>query len=101
MEILNEKVLLWLTSAQFVKAKPGVYVLYDNKLNVLYIGSSENLQKTFTKYIDSNFEQNTCKQKTHVYQRAFMDNPQERKTQLLEDYKEKHGEIPCCNQDQD
>ena len=101
MEILEEKVLLWLESARFVKSKPGVYVLYDKKLNALYIGESDNLQKEFEKYVDTNFENDTCKQKTHTYQRAFIENPKERKRQLLEDYKKKHGKMPCCNADID
>ena len=101
MEVLDEKVLLWLESARFVKSKPGVYVLYDKKLNVLFIGSSENLQNEFSKYVDTDFENNTCKQKTHTYQRMFIENPKERETQLLEDYKAKHGQLPCCNMDTD
>jgi len=44
MEILEGKVLLWLESARFVKNKSGGYVLYDKKLNVLYIGQSDSLQ---------------------------------------------------------
>jgi len=101
MEILDEKVLLWLESARFVKSRPGVYVLYDKKLNTLYIGSSDNLQKEFVKYVDTNFENDTCKQKTHTYQRTFIENPKERKRHLLEDYKKKHGILPCCNADID
>jgi excinuclease UvrABC nuclease subunit len=101
MEILEEKIQLWLESARFVKSKPGVYVFYDKKLNVLYIGSSENLQKEFTKYVDTDFEKNTCMQKTYTYQRIFIENPKERETELLEDYKREHGELPCCNQDID
>ena len=101
MEILDEKVLLWLESARFVKSRPGVYVLYDKKLNTLYIGSSDNLQKEFGNYVDTNFENDTCKQKTHTYQRTFVENPKELKRQLLEDYKEKHGKMPCCNADID
>ncbi len=101
MEILDEKVLLWLQSARFVKSRPGVYVLYDKKLNTLYIGSSDNLQKEFGNYVDTNFENDTCKQKTHTYQRAFIENPKERKRHLLEDYKKKHGILPCCNADID
>ena len=101
MEILDEKVLLWLESARFVKSRPGVYVLYDKKLDVLYIGASENLQNEFIKYVDTNFENNPCKQKTHTYQRMFVENPNSRKSQLLEDYKMKHGTFPCCNVDTD
>ncbi len=99
MEILDGKVLLWLESARFVKSKPGVYVLYDKKLNALYVGESDNLQKEFEKYVDTNCENDVCKQKTHTYQRTFVENPKERKSQLLEDYKKEHGEIPCCNAD--
>jgi len=101
MEILDEKVLLWLESARFVKSKSGVYVLYDKKLNVLYIGESDNLQKEFEKYVDTNFENDACKQKTHTYQRIFVENQKERKRQLLEDYKKEHGKMPCCNADID
>ncbi len=101
MEILEGKVLLWLESARFVKSKSGVYVLYDKKLNVLYIGESDNLQNEFAKYVDTNFENDACKQKTHTYQRMFIENPKERKTQLLEDYKTQHGQLPCCNMDTD
>jgi len=97
MEILDEKVLVWLENAQFVKAKPAVYVLYDKNEDVIYIGESENLQKQFAKYVDTNFENDTCKQKTHTYQRAFVVNPKERKRQLLEDFKEKHSKLPVCN----
>lgn len=98
MEILEEKVHLWIESSRFVKAKPGVYVFYDNKLGVLYIGASENLQKEFTNYLDTNFGDNVCKQKTHTYQRLFIDNPTERQNQLLEEYMKKHGNYPCCNE---
>jgi len=101
MEILEEKVLLWLESARFVKSKSGVYVLYDKKLNALYIGESDNLQKEFEKYVETNFENDECKQKTHTYQRSFIENPKERKRQLLEDYKKKHGKMPSCNADID
>ena len=97
MEILDDEIHLWLQSAKFVKAKPGVYVLYDKNKDVIYIGESENLQNQFTKYVDSNFENDTCKQKTHTYQREFVDNQKERQKQLLEDFKEKHRKLPVCN----
>lgn len=99
MEILDEKVHLWLESARFVKSKSGVYVLYDKKLEVLYIGESENLQNKFAAYIDTNFENNACKQKTYAYQRTFTKNPKEQKKLLLDNYKDKHGNFPCCNAD--
>ncbi len=101
MEILDDKVHLWLQSARFVKAKPGVYILYDKNQGVIYIGESDSLQKEFAKYVDTNFENDECKQKTHTYQRTFVENPKERKRQLLEDYKKKHGKMPSCNADID
>jgi len=97
--MLDDEIHLWLQSARFVKAKPGVYVLYDKNEDVIYIGESENLQNQFAKYVDTNFENDTCKQKTHTYQREFVENPKERKRQLLEDFKEKHRKIPVCNND--
>jgi len=97
MEILDSKVLVWLQSAQYVKAMSGVYVLYDKNLDVIYVGGSENLQKTFESYVNTDFEGDICKQKTHTYQRIFVENPIERKTEILEDYKKEHGKIPCCN----
>ena len=97
MEILDGKVLVWLQSAQFVKSKPGVYVLYDKNLDPIYIGESENLQKTFERYVTDDFENNSCKQKTKTYQRAFVENPKEKQQEILENYKKEHGDIPCCN----
>jgi excinuclease UvrABC nuclease subunit len=101
MKLLDDKVSVWVQSAQFVKAKPGVYVLYDKNLEVIYIGGSENLQKTFEKYVTQDFEDNPCKQKTHTYQRTFVENPKEKQKQMLEDYKNEHGSIPRCNAETD
>ena len=97
MELLDEKVSVWVQSAQFVKAKPGVYVLYDKKFEVIYIGESENLQKTFEKYVNQDFEDNSCKQKTRTYQRTFVENPKEKQKQMLEEYEKEHGKFPPCN----
>ncbi len=83
MEILDDKIRVWLDSAKFVKAIPGVYVLYNRNKETIYIGESENLQQTFTKYVDTDFEDDSCKQKTHSYQREFVENPKERKRILL------------------
>ncbi len=101
MEVLQEKVLLWIDSARFAKPKPGVYILYDKKLEPIYIGESENIQNQFTKYLDTNFEGNTCKRKTHNYQRLFTENHKEQKKILLEEYKAEFGKLPCCNSEVD
>ena len=101
MLLLEDKIRLWIESSRFVKAKPGVYVLYDKNKDVIYIGESENLQERFTLYHDTNFENDACKQKTASYQREFDENPKERKRQLLDDFKKRYGKLPCCNADTD
>ncbi len=98
MNLLEDKLHLWLESSRFVKAKPGVYVLYDKNNEVIYIGQSDNLQEKFVKYLDANFEDDLCKQKTVAYQREFLDNPKQRQNQLLEDFKNKFGRLPSCNE---
>ncbi len=97
MEILNDKFRVWLDSAKFVKAIPGVFVLYNRNKEIIYIGESKNLQQTFTKYVDNNFENDSGKQKTQSYQREFVEDPKERKRILLEDFKKEHGKLPFCN----
>lgn len=101
MEILEEKIHLWLDSARFVKAKSGVYILYDRKLEPIYIGASDNLQNEFSRYLDTNFDNDPCKQKTHTYQRSFTANPMEKKKSLLDEFKAKNGILPSCNIDAD
>jgi len=97
MELLEDKMRVWLESAKFVKAIPGVYVLYNRNKDVLYIGKSNNLEETFTKYVDTEFEGDECKQKTQSYQREFTDNPNERQIQLIEEFKKISGKLPACN----
>ncbi|QUC65497.1 GIY-YIG nuclease family protein [Nitrosopumilus sp. K4] len=97
MELLDDKMRVWLESAKFVKPIPGVYVLYSRNKEVIYIGESINLEKTFTKYVDEEFEGDECKQKTASYQREFTDNPKEKQLQLIEDFKTQTGKIPVCN----
>ncbi len=55
MELLDDKMRVWLESAKFVKPVPGVYVLYNRSKEVLYIGETNNLEKTFTKNVDTDF----------------------------------------------
>lgn len=97
MDLLDDKMRVWLESAKFVKAISGVYVLYNRHKDVIYIGSSNNLEETFTKYVDTAFEGNECKQKTQSYQREFTNNPKERQLQLIEMFKKESGKLPVCN----
>ncbi len=97
MELLEDKMRVWLDSAKFVKPVPGVYVLYNRNKEAIYIGEANNLEKIFTKYVDTDFEGNECKQKTQLYQRDFTDNPKERHLQLIEQFKNESGKLPECN----
>ena len=56
-----------------------MYVLYDKNKDVINIGENENLQNQFAKNVVTNFENDICKQKTHTYQRGFVEHPKERK----------------------
>ena len=97
MELLDDKMRVWLESAKFVKPVPGVYVLYNRNKEAIYIGETNNLEETFTKYVDTDFDGNECKQKTQSYQREFTDNPKERQLQLIEQFKDESGKLPSCN----
>ncbi len=97
MELLDDKMRVWLESAKFVKALPGVYVLYSRNKEVLYIGETNNLEETFTKYVDTDFDGDECKQKTQSYQRVFTDNPKDMQLELIEKFKNETGKIPSCN----
>ncbi|MCV0392301.1 MAG: hypothetical protein K5790_03285 [Nitrosopumilus sp.] len=97
MELLDDKMRVWLESAKFVKPLAGVYVLYNRNKEAIFIGESKNLEETFTKYVDTNFDGNECKQKTQSYQRVFTENPKELQLQLIEQVKTETGKIPACN----
>jgi len=97
MEILEDKVHLWIDSARYVKAKSGIYILYNKKGETIYIGESDNLQNQFSSYLDTNFENNPCKQKTYSYQRSFTEDHKEQKENLLKEFLAKNGRLPECN----
>jgi hypothetical protein len=97
MELLDDKMRVWTDSSQYVKANPGVYVLYNRKRDPIFIGETDSLAAEFAKYVDTEFEGDECKQKTSFYQRVFADNPKEMKLQLIEDFKNQTGNSPICN----
>ncbi len=97
MELLDDKMRVWLESAKFVKPVKGVYVFYNRAKEPIYIGEANNLEKRFTKYVDSDFVVNDCNQKTQSYQREFTDNPKEYQLRLIEQFKNESGKLPGCN----
>jgi len=97
MELLEDKMRVWVDSAKFVKPNSGVYVLYNRNKDPIYIGETDSLEKTFETYVDTEFQGDECKQKTSFYQRVFAENPKELQLQLIEDYKNETGNTPVCN----
>ena len=97
MELLDDKMRVWLESAKFVKAIPGVYVLYNRNKEPIFIGETNNLETTFTKYVDTEFEGNECMQKTSSYQRVFTNNQKQDQIELMEQCKNETGKYPSCN----
>ncbi len=91
MELLDDKMRVWLESAKFVKAIPGVYVLYNRNKEPIFIGETNNLETTFTKYVDTEFEGNECMQKTSTYQRVFTNNQKQEQIELIKQKKILHS----------
>ena len=97
MELLDDKMRVWVESAKFVKSIPGVYVLYNRNKEPIFIGETDNLETTFTKYLDTEFEGNGCLQKTSSYQRIFTNNQKQEYIELIDQFKNKTGKYPSCN----
>ena len=97
MELLDDKMRVWLERAKFVKSIPGIYVFYNRNKEPIFIGETNNLEATFTKYLDTEFEGNECLQKTSSYQRTFTNNQKQEHTELIEQFKNETGKYPLCN----
>jgi excinuclease UvrABC nuclease subunit len=88
-------------NAKKVREEPAKYELYDEKGNLIYIGSAKNLRERFTGYISSDFDKDPCKQRTKSYKREYVssgEKARELEEQNLDEYKKKHGKLPACNE---
>ena len=97
MELLDDKMRVWLESAKFVKSIPGVYVLYNRNKDPIFVGETNNLEMTFTNYLDTEFDGNECMKKTSFYQRVFTNDQKQRQLELIEVVKNETGKYPTCN----
>jgi len=88
---------VWLESAKFVKSIPGVYVLYNRNKDPIFVGETNNLEMTFTNYLDTEFDGNECMKKTSFYQRVFTNDQKQRQLELMEVVKNETGKYPTCN----
>ena len=97
MDLLEDKMRVWLESAKFVKSIPGVYVLYNRNKDPIFVGETNNLEMTFTNYVDTEFDGNECMKKTSFYQRVFTNDQKQRQLELIEVVKNETGKYPTCN----
>ena len=97
MELLDDKMRVWLESAKFVKSISGVYVLYNRNKDPIFVGETNNLEMTFTNYVDTEFDGNECMKKTSFYQRVFTNDQKQRQLELIEIVKNETGKYPTCN----
>ena len=97
MELLDDKMRVWLESAKFVKSIPGVYVLYNRNKDPIFVGETNNLEMTFTNYLDTEFDGKECMKKTSFYQRVFTNDQKQRQLELMEVVKNETGKYPTCN----
>ena len=97
MELLDDKMRVWLESAKFVKSTPGVYVLYNRNKDPIFVGETNNLEMTFTNYLDTEFDGKECMKKTSFYQRVFTNDQKQRQLELMEVVKNETGKYPTCN----
>jgi len=94
---VTNKFYVWGEKARNIPPKPGVYGLYNQEYELIYVGESPNLQKTFQEYLETGFFQDACKQATRYYRREFTPDHQKRKKEILEEYKKQHRTQPKCN----
>jgi len=97
MELLDDKMRVWLESAKFVKSISGVFVLYNRNKEPIFVGETNNLESTFTKFLDNEFDGNECLKKTAFYQRVFTNNQKQEQHELIEKIKNETGNYPSCN----
>jgi len=94
---ISGKLYMWEEKAKYIPAEAGVYALYNQGRFLIYVGESANLQETFAYYLETNFSEDPCKRETKYYKREFTANREERVKELLNEYRQKHGELPKCN----
>ena len=97
MELLDDKMRVWLESAKFVKPTSGIYVLYNRSKEPIFVGETDNLEKTFTELFDTDFNSDDWMKKTAFYQRIFTDNQKQERLELIERIKNETGNYPSCN----
>ena len=94
---ISGKMYVWGDGAKHVPEGSGVYALYNEAKVLVYIGESTNLRENFTYYLETNFSDDHRKRESRYYKREFASKQEDRMKELLDEYRQKHGELPKCN----
>jgi len=88
---------VWGERAKGVPEEAGVYAFYNKDRTLIYVGGSTNLRETFTHYLETSFSDDPRKRETRYYRRESTLNWKKRAKELLDEYGQKHGELPKLN----
>ncbi|KPV62179.1 MAG: UvrABC system protein C [Candidatus Bathyarchaeota archaeon BA2] len=94
---ISGEMYAWGDRAKYVPEESGVYALYNEVKVLIYIGESTNLREKFTHYLETNFSDDPRKRETRYYKRELTSNQEDRMKELLDEYRQKHGEFPKYN----
>ncbi|MDH5782109.1 MAG: hypothetical protein OEZ35_00370 [Candidatus Bathyarchaeota archaeon] len=94
---ISGKMYVWGDKAKHVPEESGVYTLYNEDKVLIYIGESINLRQEFTHNLETDFFRDPRKRETRYYKREVTRKREERMKELLDEYRQKHGELPKCN----
>jgi len=94
---ISGKMYVWNDRAKSIPEECGVYAFYDEDRFLIYIGQSTNLRERFAQYLETDFSKDPRKRETEYYKREFTSKPENRMKELLDEHRQKYGELPMCN----
>ncbi len=95
--LFSGKLYVWEEGAKYAPEESGVYGFYDKDKALIYVGGGTNLRETFTRYLETDFSDDPRKRETRYYRRELVHNWEERVKDLLNEYGQKHAELPKLN----
>ena len=94
---ISGKMYVWNDRAKSVPEEPGVYAFYNEDRFLIYVGQSTNLRERFAHYLETDFSKDPRKRETEYYKRQLTSKPETRMKELLDEHRQKYGELPRCN----
>ena len=94
---ISGKMYVWNDRAKNVPEESGVYVFYNENRFLIYIGQSTNIRESFAHYLKTDFSKDPRKRETEYYKREPTSKPEDRMKELLDEHRQKYGELPRCN----